>query len=234
MTETVMRERARFDNKFKVGGGTSQKNDDEEEVDESWLKDAVEADKIKFEKSISQAELAAQELLDDGQGMYDSGNNERSRVERGRVATPQVSLPVPCTHVPSQTRGTANGSLVDEKEKTDHRSAHPVMHNQPTALWQADRRCCQIADQPSHSKVWPSPAPYQVRDTTKLLSLAKSSAVPSAGQSLAKSSAVPSAGQSLAKSSAVPSAGQSLAKSSAVYQVLVKVWPSRLSVWLRG
>ena len=148
----------------------------------------------------------------------DSVENGGSGVERGRVATPQVSLPVPyCiplqqvrqTYVPAQTGGTANGSLVDEKEKTAHRSAHPTnravtsqptaMHHRPTELLKASQLCgqkadqlsCLQADQPSHSKVWPSPAPYQVR----VKSLAKSSAVPSAGLlSLAKSSAVPSAG----------------------------------------
>jgi len=118
--ESVMRERARFDKKFKVEGGASQKNEEEEEVDEEWLKNAVKADKIKFENSISQADLAAQELLDDGQGTYgfvDGVDGGVSGVERGHIATPQVSLPVPQTCVPAQTGGTANGSLVDEKRK---------------------------------------------------------------------------------------------------------------------
>ena len=135
--EAVMRERARFDKKFQVKGGASQKNEEGEEVDEEWLKSAVEADKAKFESSISQAELAAQELLDDGQGTYDSVDNGGSGVERGRVATPQVSLPVPYTYVPAQTGGTANGSLVDEKEKTA-----PGQRIQLTVLLQANQLRC--------------------------------------------------------------------------------------------
>ena len=58
--------------------------------------------------------------------MYDFGKDGGNGEERGHVATPQVSLPVPyCiplqqvrqTCVPAQTGGTANGSLVDEKRK---------------------------------------------------------------------------------------------------------------------
>ena len=181
--ESVMWERARFDKKFKVEGGASQKNEEEEEVDEEWLKNAVKADKIKVKNSISQADLATQELLDDGQGTYGFVDGGSSGVERGHVATPQVSLPVPHTCVPAQTGGTANGSLVDEKEKSDHRSAHPTnravtsqptaMHNRSTELLQAELSC-QKADQPccykptnrAILKSGLSPAPYQVRDTT--------------------------------------------------------------------
>lgn len=64
---------------------------------------------------------------------------------------------MPHTCVPAQTGGTANGSLVDEKEKSDHRSAHPTnravtsqptaMHNRSTELLQAELSC-QKADQP--------------------------------------------------------------------------------------
>jgi len=88
-----------------------------------------------------------------------------------------VSLPVPLSYVPAQTGGTANGSLVEGKKKR-LTTGQRVRHNRDAL--------------PIHE--W-------------FKSLAKSSAVPSAGQSLAKSSAVPSAGQSLAKPSAVPSAG---------------------------
>ena len=49
--------------------------------------------------------------------MYDFGKDGGNGEERGHVATPQVSLPVPHTCVPAQTGGTANGSLVDEKRK---------------------------------------------------------------------------------------------------------------------
>jgi hypothetical protein len=125
----------------------------------------------------------------------DSVENGGSGVERGRVATPQVSLPVPYTYVPAQTGGTANGSLVDEKEKTAHRSAHPTnravtsqptaMHHRPTELLKASQLCGQKADQLSCYK----PTNRAIK------SLAKPSAVPSAGLlSLAKPSAVPSAG----------------------------------------
>ena len=115
MMEMVRRERARFTHHFGIGGKSKEETTKAEDMaDETWLQETVRQDKIKFEQSVSQAELATQELLDDGQGTYDVLQDGGSGVERG-VRNPQVSLLVSCTHTLVGAGGTANGSRVDEK-----------------------------------------------------------------------------------------------------------------------
>ena len=112
MMEMVRRERARFTHQFGIGGKSKEETTKEEDmVDETWLQDMVREDKIKFEQSVSQAALATQELLDDGQGTYDVLQDGGSGVERG-VPNPQVSLLVSCTHTLVGAGGTANGQWI--------------------------------------------------------------------------------------------------------------------------
>ena len=116
MMEMGKGERASFNRQVGIeGDAQGETKNEEDSVDANWRQAVVKQDKIKFEQSVSTAELATQELLDDGQGTHDAGKDGENRIERG-VATPHVRPPVSYPYAQEGAGGTAKaGSRVDEK-----------------------------------------------------------------------------------------------------------------------